>query len=541
MFIKNFKDDLTMNGLFDRLSESLEKARGDGNDFTQYQDDPVGFGENMLGESYSKEVKTLMNSVKENPITVAVSANATGKTHGAARVAVWWYKCFPQSQVYTAAAPPESNLKKLLWGEIGSIAEKHPDLFNSDTLNNLHIQRSAQSFLTGVTIPSSGTESQREAKFSGKHAPHLLFILDEGDAIPDEVYRGIESCMTGGIARLLIMFNPRAQVGAAYRMIRDGRANIVYLSAFGHPNVITGEDLIPGAVTRQVTVRRVNEWCRPLIGDEIPDSECFKLPDFLEGATAKSQSGQEYPPLTPGFYKVMEPAFSYMVLGRYPAKGSNQLISVAWISAARSRWDEYVASHGEIPPPGTSAIMGQDVAEFGNDLNCTCFRYGGYVERLLTWGDVDPLVTGDRAAVEMKKRRVIECNVDATGVGSGTAPQMFRNGCHSVYAIKTASRPTIKIEIGEFRTLRDQMWWSLREWLRKDPGAMLPPDERLLEELATPTYEIKNGKVLVMAKDVMRELLKRSPDRSDSLCLTFVEHDRKFDPIDLADMPEKAA
>ena len=85
------------------------------------------------------------------------------------------------------------------------------------------------------------------------------------------------------------------------------------------------------------------------------------------------------------------------------------------------------------------------------------------------------------------------------------------------------------------------MWWSLREWLRKDPGAMLPPDERLLEELATPTYEIKNGRVLVMAKDVMRELLKRSPDRSDSLCLTFVEHDRKFDPIDLADMPEKAA
>ena len=32
-----------------------------------------------------------------------------------------WYKAFPNSQVYTAAAPPESNLRKLLWGETGSI------------------------------------------------------------------------------------------------------------------------------------------------------------------------------------------------------------------------------------------------------------------------------------------------------------------------------------------------------------------------------------------------------------------------------------
>ena len=31
----------------------------------------------------------------------------------------------------------------------------------------------------------------------------------------------IESCMSGGFARLLVMFNPRAEVGEAYRMIRD--------------------------------------------------------------------------------------------------------------------------------------------------------------------------------------------------------------------------------------------------------------------------------------------------------------------------------
>ena len=499
-------------GVFEKISNEI--------DYRQYQSDPVGFGENVLGEEYTTDVKLLMKSVRDNEATVAISANATGKTHSAARIAAWWYKCHENSQVYTAAAPPESNLKKLLWGEIGSIIENHPKVFDTDTPTNLHVQRSAQSFLTGVTIPSSGTEAQREAKFSGKHAPHLLFILDEGDAIPDEVYRGIESCMSGGHARLLVMFNPRAEVGEAYRMIRDGRANTVRLSAFNHPNVLTGKDKIPGAVTRETTVRRINEWCRPLIDGEQQDSECFKLPDFLIDATAKSQSGQEYSPLKPGYYKIIEPSFSYMVLGQYPAKGVNQLISKEWIARARSRYDVYVSQNGEVPPLGISAIMGVDVGEFGSDENVSCFRYGGYTEFVLMPGGVDTMVTGDNATNEYKKRNTLIAHIDATGVGAGVAPHMQRNGC-SATPVKVASSPTEATELGEFKILRDQLWWACREWLRTDSSAMLPRDEALMEELATPTYEVVNGKIRVMKKDVMKELLKRSPDRADGLCLTF--------------------
>ena len=509
------------------MIESIDRELGDGGDFSKYQSDPVAFGEEVLGETYTGEVEAMMESVRDHTITIAKSANATGKTHGAARVAVWWFKCFPNSQVYTAAAPPESNLKKLLWGEIGSITEKHPELFKSDTITNLHVQRAAQSFLTGVTIPSSGTEAQREAKFSGKHAPHLLFIIDEGDAVPDEVYRGIESCMSGGQARLLIMYNPRAEVGEPYRMERDGRANIVRLSAFNHPNVVSGEDKIPGAVTRETTVRRINEWCRPLVDGEGVNAECFELPKFLVEAVAESQSGKEYPPLISGWHKIMEPAFAYMVLGRYPAKGATQLISKEWIFKARQRWDDFVSRYGEVPPEATRAVMGLDIGEFGTDSNVGCFRYGGYVERLVAWGGVDTVSTAHRAAEEMKTRSVLRAMVDATGVGAGVAPQMQRDGCSAI-GVKVASAPTEETELGEFKILRDQLWWCLREWLRCDPTAMLPPDELLMEELKIPTYEIQNGKIRVMKKDIMRDLLKRSPDRADSLCLTFYKPNLLF-------------
>lgn len=491
--------------------------------YESYQDDPVGFGEQVLIETYTNDVKRMMESVRDHPVTVAKSANATGKTHGAARVAAWWYLSYPDCQVYTAAAPPESNLKKLLWGEIGTIVEKHPEVFKSETVKNLHISRGAQTFLSGVTIPSSGSEAQREAKFSGKHSPHLLFIIDEGDAVPDEVYRGIESCMSGGHARLLIMLNPRAEAGEPYRMERDGRANVVHLSAFSHPNVVTGEDHIPGAVTRETTVRRINQWCRPLAAGEPKDNECFDMPEFLVGATAEDQSGVELPPLKAGHYKVMDPAMFYMVLGRYPSQASNQLISREWINRARSRWDAYVQERGEVPPKGIRPIMGLDVAEFGTDVNFACFRYGGYVEKPThetTWSGLDPLQTGDRASQQFKQRRAYKCNVDATGVGSGVAPQMRRNQCRA-NAVKVAEKATFKTEIGEFRRLRDQLWWEAREWLRADPGAMLPPDEMMIEELLVATYEVRDGKIKVMSSDTMKELLKRSPDKAVGLTMTF--------------------
>jgi hypothetical protein len=179
-----------------------------------------------------------------------------------------------------------------------------------------------------------------------------------------------------------------------------------------------------------------------------------------------------------------------------------------------------VAQHGEIPPQHTSGVMGLDVAEFGGDSNVLCIRYGGFVGRLTSWGGMDTMSTGDRVIAEYRARSISRVCVDATGVGAGVAPHLSRAGCSAI-PVKVASTPVERTELGEFRILRDQLWWAVREWLRTDPGSMLPPDESLVEELLVPSYEIKNGKIRIMDKATMRELLKRSPDRADALCLTF--------------------
>jgi len=368
----------------------------------------------------------------------------------------------------------------------------------------------------------------------------MLFICDEGDTIPDFAYKGIEGCMSGGHVRLLILFNPRYEAGEPYRHERNHTANVIHLSAFNHPNVITGNDLIPGAVNREITVQRINEWCRPLAAEEKQSINTFELPSFLKGATARKKgSDEKYPPLKGGHYFVNEPAFFYMVLGEYSPQPEQQLISREWVDAARSRWDLYVSKNGERPPEGTKPIIGADIAEFGRDNNVRCARYGGYVSRLRKWSGVDTDKTARILIDDFRQLKASVAYIDATGIGAGVAPQMRRKGCTAV-GVKVAEKPKIECEFGEFAQLRDQLYWSYREWLRTDPGAMLPPDEKLIQQSLTPTYAVTNGKVKVMPKNptegkvCMRDLLKHSPDELDSICLTFGGTGLIFKGLDLS-------
>ena len=116
MFGTALSNDLKKAELFGNLLKSIDLHFGAETDYRRYQNDPAGFGRNILGAEFTEEVKALMESVRDYPITIARSANATGKTHAAARIAIWFYKTFPDSQVYTSAAPPESNLKNSAMG-----------------------------------------------------------------------------------------------------------------------------------------------------------------------------------------------------------------------------------------------------------------------------------------------------------------------------------------------------------------------------------------------------------------------------------------
>ena len=506
------------------LLDALAKINGE-TDLSQYAEDAEGFIEEFLGETLTPDLREICRSVVRYPITVAQSGNGTGKSWIEARLAWWFFLCQNEPQVYCAAAPPRENLENILWSEIGNVAAKCPKVMSGCRSRNLKITRSDKEFLIGVTIPSSGTDMERQARFSGKHAPSMLFALDEADAIPDPVHNGIESCLSGGFDRELITFNPRQRLGAVYRMIKAGQCNVIKLSALTHPNVITGHDEIVGAVTRAKTIRRISQWTRPMAEGEPVDKTCFELPDYLVGSVPTDQKGRLLDPLVPGWYKIIENAFYHVVLGEYPAKASNQLISEEWIDLARSRYDLFVAKHGVIVPAHIRCTAGVDIADQGADNSVLCKRFGNFVHPLEVWNKQDVIEVGDRVNEDLKKNGIKEISgiyCDGTGVGAGTAPYMARQYNLPAVKVMVASSATEPTELGEFGLLLDQLMWMVREWLRTDK-AMLPPDPILIEELIAFNYEVKLGKVKVSSTDDVKDLLKRSPDRARALMFSFMK------------------
>lgn len=517
--------------------------------FQDYMYDPVRFGETVLGDSYTDDMREMFDSVVWNEVTFAQSGNALGKSLGASRVALWWYLTRPNAEVYMAAAPPESNLRNILWDRLSTViaAKKHLFVEDSISLPGMRISRPG-SLITGVTIPAQGTPKEREARFAGKHAPYLLFICDEADAIPAEVFDGIESCMSGGEARLLLLFNPRDENSHVAGMQKAGRGNTVHLSALRHPNVVEGRDVIPGAVTRERTIKRVHAWTRPLLPNEMPGMETWEVPDVLAGIPVMGDMGKELPPLAEGeFRKVVDQAFWYMVLGQYPAQGEDQLIATTWVDQAISRYLEYTSRMGVYSNPiiqSTQPIAGLDVAELGPDLNSLCVRYGSYVIPLDIWRGVDIEVTSERAAEKCRLYVASEVFVDSTGVGAGVWPKLRKEGilAHRIMVVSNPEKGAAEmpfpdfgngngrsgdLDKPQFQTVADEGWWNLREWLRTDPTAMLPNDPLLREELIYPKYTKSRGKIVVCGEDqvelrkgFMRKL-RRSADRASSLMLTF--------------------
>lgn len=526
----------------------------------KYKENPVGFCREVLKERTTVDTERVMESVLVNPVTIARSSTGPGKSFCAASLATWFYKVHLESKVYLTAAPPFENLKRILWGEVWAKVKRNRQLFKYDVIKNMYIGRSeeeatddgANSFIVGWSIPGSGTSQEREAKFAGKHAPQLFFVVDEGDAVPDDVYKGIEGCTSGGLYRVLIMFNPKIRAGIVYHKEASRQAAVVHLSSFNHPNVQTGRNVIPGAVDRDTTIRRINEWTRPLMINENEEADgVYDLPDYLVGCSATAPDGRAYPPLAAGKRKVESPEFSYMVLGEYPTQGEQQLISEDWISQARARYDLYLSTYGAIPPRDVKGILGLDIAEFGVDANVACTRYGGFIT-FDKWRGIDTDESSMRATnLIIEKKDVEMVFVDATGVGSGVAPSIMRqvrermglvNNIRAV-SVKTANMPSkaLRAEEGEFQQLGDQLWWLMREWLRVSNTAMLPNDRLLLDELRAPTYKkLLNGKIQITHKDQLRKLLHRSPDMADALRLTFTpQHRPRVQTIDGQTMPER--
>ena len=365
-------------------------------------------------------------------------------------------------------------------------------------------------WIRGFTIPQSGSKEERIAKFHGHHAAGGVLVLgDEANGIPQAIHEAFDNVTSAANCRILLTSNPFVPSGAFWNATRDTDWNTVSMSALEHPNVVQNETIIPGAIDRETTDKRISKLTRPLLPTDDPvENLIFEVPWTGERRV------------------VNNPIFCYKVLGTFPWEAEGALIPMSWFQRARRNYDQMLedayAQGRELPLDlPANPIGGLDVAEMGSDSNTFCARYANFVLPFWRWNFVEPNITADRAARLGRTLETSRINVDAIGVGADVAPAL-RAANMTAYGVKVSWSPTKESEDYKYYRLRDELFWSCREWFADEESAV-PPDEEFEADAFVWEYEVTRSGIRVTSKMKAKERLGRSPDAWDAFAMTFYE------------------
>lgn len=160
---------------------------------------------------------------------------------------------------------------------------------------------------------------------------------------------------------------------------------------------------------------------------------------------------------------------------------------------------------------GAAKVIGLDVAGPGSDLTVLTKKQG-----LMVWPQQVYKGMKSPEIADMLASQMVEWGADAAivdnGRGFAVVEIMQRRGFHNVYGVDfggKASQP-------QYDNKKVEMFYRTKKAL--DDGLKLPNDEQLLAELAAHTVRLEK-KLKVLEKPKVKELLRRSPDKADSLIL----------------------
>lgn len=273
-----------------------------------------------------------------------------------------------------------------------------------------------------------------------------------------------------------------------------------------------GQDVeVPGPESVMVKGKPVKPKSRTFIRSTLEDNLFYAMGDYR--ATLAG---------------LPEPLRSQMADGNFNAGRSDpvwQLIPTEWIKAAQERWND-------TGNKGPMTALGFDPARGGIDKSSAARRHGTWFDKIVT---IPGVVTNDgpkaAAFVTPLVRNAAPIVMDAIGIG--TSAYDFLKGLNlRVVPVVASEGSTGRDQTGNlrFKNKRAEMYWRLREAL--DPAAeepiSLPPDQELLSDLAAVRFKVvqmgeKLAGILIRDKDEIREALGRSPDKGDSVAMTFID------------------
>jgi len=446
----------------------------------------MGFIIDVLGINPWSRQEEIVSAVSDSDRNAIRSGHGCSKTHTVASLVLWF--TYAVRGIVLTTAPTWRQVESVLWREI---AKQH-----RGAKKQLHGQLSNTQLKLGDDAFALGLSTNEPERFQGYHAPHVMVVEDEAPGVKPLIHNAIEGVLSGG-GKWLKIGNPTESSGPFYECFRSPGWGTLAISCLEHPNVVTGELVIPGGVTREWVEQRKAEW------------------------------GEE------------SPLYQSRVLGEFPTEGDDTLIRLSWVEQAfqfprqenagkqenttedgNELDDTDLDKHGNnpVPPSGdTASTLVCDVARFGSDETVIGLWQAAHYTELIRYNGKDLMQTVGHIITQQKEHKPQHLVVDDDGLGGGVTDRLREQG-HHVNAFNGGGKAR---DTDDFLNKRAEAWWALREGLRKGEITIDAPDgDGLKNQLTALKYEYNSkGQIKIESKDAAKKRGVRSPDRADTMAM----------------------
>lgn len=471
------------------LAEALESIAGKRWPDLRYANDPVGFVEEILGDSPTAKQIEILEAVRDCNHVAIKSGHKVGKSRVDVWLALWWFCTRVDARVlFTSSA--ERQVDKVLWRELVLVIRRSGIPLDC---------RPAEHAKTGLIAPDLreivGLSAREAEAVAGTSGVAVLYLVDEASGCAETLFAAFEGNLAGG-GKMVLTSNPTRTTGKFFDVFQPseqiengGEWKTLSVASTETPNAISGEMLVPGLATR--------EWCEARKAAWGEDSLDYKV----------------------------------RVLGQFPTNEERKMLTIHQINEAVDRYEE---------TPATGELRGGiDVAGSGpnGDETVCVFRRGKKVVRIARYRSITVagLLVNLRAhllelAEGYSDREPPRIAIDAEAFGFATyahiaswaasstdnAREMTVVGIHAGHRAQRAP--------DRFDRVRDELFAACEEWVKA--GGAIPPDPKLQQELHAPEWHgTPSGRAKATDKDTLRKILGRSPDSFDALCLACWEPD----------------
>ena len=420
----------------------------------QYYNDPVGFVKGIFKVNPTEQQAAVLKSLAQSKKVSCRAGHGVGKS-ALASWAVYWFLLTRPFPKIICTAPTFHQLHDVLWAELSKWRRNSALITEAFewTQKRIEAKWAKTDWFAAARTP------EKAEGFQGRHAGHILLIVDEASGISQEIFEASEGMLTGENSYVLLLGNPTKNSGYFYDSHNRDKD-------FWATHVLPCHD-------------------SPLVHQ-----------DYIDDMAGK--------------WGVDSNVYRVRVLGEFPDSEEDVLIPRDWVISAVNRDIQ--------PQPNDPVTIGVDVARGGGDYSVILIRKGNKVLSIDKYNYPDTMSLTGTVMEAVHKWKPSAVFVDVIGVGAGVYDRLRENGVAGVYPVNVSESAGQK---HKYFRMRDELWHRTRE-LFEQRIISIPDDKELVDELSMVKVLAPDsaGRLKVESKKQMKTRGEQSPNKADALCLT---------------------